>query len=179
MPATLTKIFGYRAGREGGAKMFREADNQTYVPWDFVYLASKRVTILVTAGNNYSSTTGYRALGIVKRPARNTTNPGTPTTFVPGQPWGPRDVPVFPLFEDTEILLPLYDSTLATSAPYSSMQPGDTCTLRNQAGIWCADIGVTANPSLVMVSKEPGIFETDTFSQAWFKVVAACRAYAL
>lgn len=166
MATSLQKVIATRGDTR--TRYYREADSQSYVCNDIVYLASNKVTILAAASNSVDST-GNELLGIVKRDGRNTTNPGQ-TSGAPEV----RDVPVEIFHDGMEIFLPFYHAT-GTSAEYQDFAAGSKCVIRNQGGIWCAAIATTSNPVLELVEKVPGIADAAQYEGAWFKVLPAER----
>lgn len=171
MPSAVLRENWYSPNDNGEVSWGMEADSQTFDLGDLLTVSSGKLQALASANTNVDST-GAKIAGRALRDGQN--------SVAPDQVTGEEEkmgCPFLRADDQFAVWLPFYHASGSGSAEYTDADVGHQCVVRNEAGTYVANIGVTSNPNLVLIAKEPRVANGETYYWGLWKVLAAGRLF--
>lgn len=166
MPTSLIRDIPRRKGC-WKVQYFPEAASQTFKVGDIVLLnSSGQVAIGAAAGNDMTSASNVRFLGIAAQAATGTTNTSL-KVHVMGA-------------EDAWFLLPVEHATPASavtaeSQTYKTASTGGYCLTHTSAGVWGVTIDTTSNPVVNIMEVSSDFPVGEQYGTVWVSALRTVR----
>lgn len=167
MPASLTRDIPRRRGN-WAVGYYPEAASQTFKIGDIVQLnSSGQVAIGVAAGNDMTSASNVRVLGIAAQDSTGTTNTKLKVHIMAS--------------EDAQFLLPVEHATPASAVTaaaqtYKTASTAGYCLTNTAAGVWAVTIDTTSNPLVAIMDICEDFPVGEQYGTVWVSVLRTFRA---